>query len=124
MKIERAIELLSSLADGIDPTTGEIFDEESPYQKPDIIRALYVAISTLEKQKSRDNRLKRLPNNAGSPWSRNEDEQHISEFDNNTTISECSKIHQRTIGAIKSRLIKLGKISQDDNRKISQIGEI
>lgn len=120
MEIERAIELLTSLADGVDPDTGEIFDDESPYQKPDIIRALYVAISTLEKQKGRDSRSRRLPNNAGRPWSQDEDEQLTSEFDNNTTISECAKIHQRTIGAIRSRLLKLGKISLDDGRIFSK----
>ena len=126
MEIERAIELLSSIADGVDPYTGEIFDDESPYQKPDIIRALFIAISTLEKQKVRDNRSTSLPNNANSPWSIEEDEQLSIEFDNNIKISECAKIHQRTIGAIRSRLLKLGKISIDidESRIVSQNTEI
>lgn len=43
MKIERAIEIIQKLADGIDPHTGKSFMTPNPYQHPDVIRALHIA---------------------------------------------------------------------------------
>lgn len=40
----RAIEIVRQLADGIDPTTGERFPPDSPYQQADTVRALYLAL--------------------------------------------------------------------------------
>ena len=44
MDTVRAREIIRSLADGIDPTTGEVLSEESVYNKPDVIRALYTIL--------------------------------------------------------------------------------
>ena len=49
MDIERAKELLSALADGVDPLTGEVLDRGNVCNKPEIIRALHVVLGELEK---------------------------------------------------------------------------
>jgi|GEM_PF-2048357 len=43
-----ALLILQRLAEGIDPQTGEIFPADSPYQRPQTVRALDVAISALQ----------------------------------------------------------------------------
>ena len=40
MENSKALRIIKILADGVDPTTGEVFDQNSPYQNPDVIRAL------------------------------------------------------------------------------------
>ena len=41
MDIIRARTIIRSLAEGVDPTTGEVLSEESVFNKPEVIRALY-----------------------------------------------------------------------------------
>ena len=47
--------------------------------------------------------------NAGAPWSKEEDDELIREFDAKISIAELVKKHGRTKGAINSRLVRLGK---------------
>jgi hypothetical protein len=48
--------------------------------------------------------------NAGKSWEAAEDEQLTVEFDSGMSIRELSRKHQRTVGAIQARLIRLGKL--------------
>lgn len=110
MGINKAIEIIKSLSDGIDPYTGKPYPSNSPYQHPDTVRALFKAIAALENLKKRNKRQKLLPENAGKPWNEEEDNLLIKQFDGGLSFRELSKDHGRTEGAIKSRLVKLGKI--------------
>ena len=67
MDIERAKELLSALADGVDPLTGEVLDRDNVCNKPEIIRALHMAVYELDKCEKKTVK-KHLPENAGKPW--------------------------------------------------------
>ena len=40
MDIIRATEIVRTLADAVDPTTGELLPADSVYNSPDVIRAL------------------------------------------------------------------------------------
>ena len=51
-------------------------------------------------------------NRRGAPWDAAEDEALKSEFASGMTISESSKVHGRTTGAIRARLLKLGLIEK------------
>jgi hypothetical protein len=42
-----ALGILESLADGIHPATGQTMPAESPYQHPDVIRAIFHAVGAL-----------------------------------------------------------------------------
>ena len=103
-------QLIEYLAKGIDPITGEILPNESPYNNPDIIRALFLAIKALEYLERREQRERSLPSHAGKPWSEEEDQELIAEFDAGIKVAVIASNHGRTEGAISSRLVKLGKV--------------
>ena len=110
MDIEKAKRIIASLADGVDPRTGHMFPKDSPYQHPDTVRALYTALMALERWAKAEERKKRLPPNAGAPWSFEEETELIQGFEQGLSLAELAKKHGRTIGAIRARLIKVGKI--------------
>ena len=95
MEIKKAKEILQLLADGIDPATGELLPDESPYNKPEVIRALFAVLAEPTK---------RPHQNAGLPWSETEDEQLSQEFAAGLRVSAIAKEHGRTRGAITSRI--------------------
>lgn len=106
MDITRAKELLSALADGIDPFTGEILSQSHVCNQPEIIRALHEVLNAIPETKK-----KNLPRNAGKPWTEIEEEKLLDEFDSGMTTSAIAKEHGRSRGAIESRLADLGKIT-------------
>ena len=113
MTPEEARRIIQSLADGYDPLSGEQFPPDSVLQHPDVIRALCTAALAL--QPSAALRPKRLsahgsaPANQGKPWTALEDKQLCDAFDAQTPIKQLATQHQRTFGAIESRLARLGK---------------
>jgi len=110
MKIDKALEIIKALADGKNPQTSESFSASSPYQHPDTVRALFLAAEALEKYKTRKDRQESLPEKAGRPWTKEEDRWIMDGCDDGAEMKEMAEQHGRTEGAIKSRLIKLGKI--------------
>jgi hypothetical protein len=109
MDKSEGIKILKQLADGIDPYTGEVFPEDSPYQHPQTVRALYYAVMALEGMNDKQPNLDNGPANAGKSWDKIEDTQLITDFDSGMSIKDLALKHQRTRGAIQSRLIRLGK---------------
>ena len=109
METKEALRIISLLADGHHPITGKKFPEDSPYQQADVVRALYTAAHVMSEYTKKEKRGIILPR-SGLPWSKSEDEQLCDEF-NTKSIDEMATIHNRTKGAIQSRLMKLGKIS-------------
>ncbi|MBT2563800.1 hypothetical protein J7E50_21425 [Pedobacter sp. ISL-68] len=93
------MEVLEQLAAGVDPATGEVFPPDSPYQQAPIIRALYFAISELKVLADKGKQ--------GQPWTTEEDSLLLKDFNEGTKISQLAKLHGRSYGAIKARLIKL-----------------
>jgi hypothetical protein len=57
-----------------------------------------------------------LPERVGRPWRENEDKALIEAFDEGVDLDDLAIKHQRTRGAIRSRLIRLGKIEKDDRK--------
>lgn len=112
MNILKAKEIITALADGVDPYTGEVLPNDSPYQNPKTVRALFLALNGLKMINSKEEKIKSLPDNAGNPWTNQEDIELSKSFDEGLTISELSIKHGRTRGAIQSRLVKLGKIQK------------
>ena len=100
----RHLEILQALAAGTDPVTGEVFPADSPYNQPEIIRALFFAINQLEAFAEKGNQ--------GLPWGEQEDELLAKRFGNDAKITELAKLQSRTYGAIKARLLKLGLLQK------------
>lgn len=102
--------IIESLANGIDPETGEILPPQSTLNSPPIIRALFVAGQALDRASKQAERKKSLPDKAGRPWADEEDQALIAAFDTGATVKDIAAKHGRTLGAISSRLVRLGKI--------------
>jgi hypothetical protein len=104
--------VLRALAHGIDPVTGEILGDDGPLQSPMVIRALYEGAEALERQKSAETRKQRpaAPSNAGAPWTPTEDDSLRQSFHKGIVVKQLAVEHQRTEGAISSRLVRLGLI--------------
>ena len=69
------------------------------YTPPEIIRTLFFVINQLEALAEKGNQ--------GLAWSEEEDELLAQRFGNDAKITELAKLHSRSYGAIKARLIKL-----------------
>lgn len=105
MDIKRAREIIRTLADGVDPTTGEVLPGESVYNSPQVIRALFTMLeATSEKETVRHSHDAQPKRNAGKPWTDIEDDKLRDEFASKMPIAEIAKEHGRTYGAIESRL--------------------
>jgi len=109
MDNSEAIRIVQALANGINPVTGEIFPDASPYNDPAVIRALFEALSALEKLGQREKRS--FPEHAGKPWTPEEDKSLFASFDRGTPVRQMAAEHGRTEGAIAARLVRLGRLS-------------
>jgi hypothetical protein len=116
MEIDEAIEIIKSVAEGTNPFTGEIFGENSVYQHPQMVRALYRALNSLEARKRWEKRQRDLPENAGKPWDKEEIDRLLSAFEAHVSMREIARTHKRTVGAIEARLVELGKIEPKDEK--------
>lgn len=110
MSPHEAKTIVESLANGIAPETGEILSSQSVFNRPQVIRALFAAVSALENAVKRAERNNLLPDNAGRPWPSEEDHELLANFDAGMPIKEIAEKHGRTQGAIAARLVRLGKI--------------
>jgi len=120
--IHQAIGILKKLADRIDPYTGKIYPADSPYENIQLAGALYMVIEFVKERLPKKARSKRVrkarlqrerkarPDRAGRAWQDKESELLVEQFDKGIGIAELAIIHQRTRGAIRARLKKLGKI--------------
>ena len=105
MDIIRAKEILSVLADGVNPMTGEILPLEDSCNQADVIRALHTIIDAIPSSK-----LKPQPQNAGKPWTELEKSKLLDEFDSGMSVYAIAKEHGRSKGAIESQLVAYGKM--------------
>jgi hypothetical protein len=111
MDINRAKEIISTLAEGVDPTTGEILPDNSVCNKGEIVRAFYAILNHLDEKKPKKN----LPANAGKPWAKEDEDLLVSLYRSGTPKREICKTMQRTESGVAARLVQLGII---DNRDI------
>ena len=112
METKNALKIIEALADGVDPFSGEVFADESLYQQPEIIRALFTAKEALETTLKREIRKKALPERAGKPWDEQENSRLIKDYEQGIPIKELAAAHKRTKGSITSRLVKNGKLAE------------
>ena len=109
MHPEKALEIIRLLADGVDPATGELFPEDSPYHQPDVIRALHRSVGALQDTARKQPRKASRPGNQGKPWTTEADKTLLREFDAGRPIAELASKFGRTQGSIRSKLQKLGR---------------
>ena len=111
MDSAQALAVVRSLANGVDPESGEVFPAESAYQRPQIVRALYEAASALERIDRFDRRRSQMPPKTGEPWTEDEDRKLLAAFDAGRALQELAAAHERTMGAVRARLLKYDRIN-------------
>ena len=121
MQEREVVEVLSALASGAHPITGEVFEEDSPYNHPRVIRALFGSIEPIE---SRTGRVKKIleeinrqqgrPLRSNMRWSEEEDRRLIELLEESVSTGEIASQFERTRGAIHSRLLSQGLLERED----------
>jgi hypothetical protein len=122
MELSESRNIVKALAQGVHPTTGEVFPPESPYNDPKVIRALFsildVASSSRNSRKSVEERRREnldfgRPRNAGLSWTKEDRAKAASQFAAGTTIEELANTLERSRGAIHAELIRQGLVSPE-----------
>ena len=114
MDISKATEIIKLLANGKHPRTKARLDENHVINEPDVIRALNKIVETLSSKEKKSKKQRDLPERVGKSWSEIEDKALIKAFEKGISINDLVIKHQRTRGAIRSRLVRLGKITLDE----------
>jgi hypothetical protein len=122
MELNESRNIVRALAQGMHPTTGEVFPPESPYNDPKVIRALFslldVAASSKKSRKTveekrRENLDLGRPRNAGLPWTDEDRSTVAARFAAGTTIEVLANTLERSRAAIHAELIRQGLVSPE-----------
>jgi hypothetical protein len=110
MQLAETLRILEALADGRHPDTGDPLPSENVYQSPQVARALYIAVQELKGSVRTNGQGSGARDNAGKPWSAEEEAELLREFAGGSSLPQMGKKHGRTVAAIHGRLYLLGKL--------------
>ena len=108
MELQAARQIIDTLAQGIHPVTGESMSDDSPYNAPPVIRALFTVSRALEDSAAGKRRA--LPPNTGKAWTIQEDARLQEAFAGGMAPIDIAQELGRTRWAVESRLVKLGQL--------------
>jgi hypothetical protein len=116
-----AIRILSALAQGTDPARGVPIAADTVWQQPDVVRALFHALSHLGLPPRADSTTVAPPRtptgNAGRPWSAAETEQVAAAFDTGQPVDAIAADLGRSKLAVEIRLAHLGRLPMPANTR-------
>ena len=112
MKTNEAKNIINQLIQGVDPENGEVLPTGTVLDRPIVIRALLLAVSTLSDKSARDSRRAQLPRNIGKEWSAEEHAQLVDEHASKMPMAQIAEKHGRTVRSIEARLEKHGLITK------------
>jgi hypothetical protein len=96
METTEALKIITSLADGRDPRSGDPLADTDPCQQPQAIRALYAAAGELGRRARRGER-------SGQPWDDEEDSKLARNHQTGMPAKELARAHKRSLTAIQRR---------------------
>jgi len=123
MELEKAKEIVKVLANGMDPTTGDVLPHASPYNDPMVISGLFTVLESLRavkrpkktiEKRQQENIYAGRPKNAGLPWTDESKTEVASRFRRGASMDELSGHFGRTKGSIVAELTKQGLIESAD----------
>ena len=108
MNKQKTIQILEALANGVDPSTGEVLPASGPFQDIEVNRALFNAIKLLGDSKSFSvEDIRKIYPKAYAPWSEQDDLTLEKLSAEGADINTIASALERQPSAIESRLSKL-----------------
>jgi DNA-binding NarL/FixJ family response regulator len=109
-----AKKIIETLANGMDPKTGRLFPEQSVFNNPLVIRALFTAADALGRMARASHTQEpdalQRPEAAGRAWTRDEEVSLLTYYDAGQSVKEIADKVGRTETGIAARLVRLGRI--------------
>jgi hypothetical protein len=128
---QQVVDAISALASGVHPATGEVFGEDSPYNHPQVIRALFASLELIQAPAGRApkrsqeeiNREEGRPLRFNMRWTEQEDEELLDLIEKGIATPEIAERFERTQGSIHSRLQRHGLLEREEllNRSDEEI---
>jgi len=129
MELYKAVQMIESVANGINPESGEAFPTHSPYNSPGVIRALFTCAQAIKhsgpktkksaEEKQAENKSRGLPKNAGLPWTKAVKAELANLYKAGENPDNLARKFERTKYAIVLELKKQGLISEEDAGNMS-----
>lgn len=122
MKFTEATSVLKALIEGREPGSDVPLSDESVVHRPDVLRALFAAVTALESSAARDQRRALLPDNVGRAWLAEEETRMAEAFKAGESPELIARKHRRTLRAVEARLQKMGLITEEDRTTHGSFG--
>jgi len=115
MELTQTRYIVKTLAQGVHPSTGEVFPPESPYNDPEVIRALFSILEIVKQSKTprksiEERRQQNLelgrPGNTGLPWTEDDRATVKSGFLDGMTVDKLAANLERSSAAIVAEVIR------------------
>ncbi|WP_454439810.1 hypothetical protein [Thauera mechernichensis] len=112
MMRNEAAKTLKLLAQGFDPITGEALPSGGILSELTVVRALFLGAEALQQKVAACSETGEA-SRQGKPWSEAEDERLRIGYTEKMSPHQLAQDHRRSLGAIKSRLVRLGLCEAD-----------